>query len=58
MPKVRIIICPMDVEIFKVPDSVDRIRCGECIKECPVGALSFEYGISSGFKGLSGKNYK
>jgi ferredoxin-type protein NapH len=38
-------ICPMDVEIFKVPDSLDCIRCGLCIKECPTSALSFKYGI-------------
>jgi ferredoxin len=38
-------VCPMDVEIFKAPESVDCIRCGQCIKACPVNALSFKYGI-------------
>jgi ferredoxin-type protein NapH len=38
-------VCPMDVEIFKVPESVDCIRCGECIKACPTNALSFKYGL-------------
>ncbi|MCK4420610.1 4Fe-4S binding protein [candidate division WOR-3 bacterium] len=37
-------VCPMDIEIFKNPDSLDCIRCGRCIKDCPQDALSFFYG--------------
>ncbi|MEO0293036.1 MAG: 4Fe-4S binding protein [candidate division WOR-3 bacterium] len=40
-------ICPMDIEIFNVPDSIDCIRCGLCIKKCPTGALSFSYGFTT-----------
>jgi ferredoxin-type protein NapH len=43
-------VCPMDVEIFKFPESVDCIRCGACIKACPTGALSFKYGPRSAIK--------
>ncbi len=48
-------VCPMDVEIFKVPESVDCIKCGECIKACPTNALSFKYGFHSAFKSSSQK---
>ena len=37
-------VCPMDVEIFNHPDSLDCIRCGRCIKACPQDALAFYYG--------------
>jgi ferredoxin-type protein NapH len=46
-------VCPMDIEIFKVPDSVDCIRCGLCIKACPTGALSFKYGLYSSLENSS-----
>ncbi len=42
-------VCPMDVKIFKQPDSLDCIKCGICIKACPQGALSFGYGPSCDF---------
>jgi len=48
-------VCPMDVEIFKVPESLDCIRCGQCIKACPTSALSFKYGGYSAFKSSSKK---
>jgi ferredoxin-type protein NapH len=51
-------VCPMDVQIFKTPESVDCIRCGECIKECPTSALSFKYGIYSAFESSSEKIVK
>ena len=51
-------VCPMDVQIFKTPESVDCIRCGECIKACPTSALSFKYGIHSAFKSPSEKTGK
>lgn len=42
-------VCPMGIEIFKHPDSLDCIKCGRCIKACPQGALAFNYGTSPNF---------
>ena len=50
-------VCPMDVEIFKYPESVDCIRCGECIKACPTNALSFKYGLKPTVKNPSQENH-
>ena len=33
--------CKMNVNPIKSPNSIECIRCGECIKACPKGALKF-----------------
>lgn len=33
-------VCKMDVDPVKNPDSVECIRCGECVAECPKQAIS------------------
>lgn len=33
-------VCPVDLAIYKHPDSASCIRCGECIRACPVDAIS------------------
>jgi ferredoxin-type protein NapH len=37
-------VCPVDINIYEDPNSPDCIRCLECKKECPYGA------VVSGFK--------
>lgn len=32
-------VCPMDVEVWKRPNSVECIRCGACTDVCPTGAI-------------------
>ena len=32
--------CKMDIDVCKNPNSLECIRCGACIKACPVGAIS------------------
>jgi polyferredoxin len=51
-------VCPMDVEIFKYPDSFDCIRCARCIKACPQDALAFYYGPIAKTATLPIKNEK
>lgn len=31
--------CPLDIEVYKTPNSLSCIRCGKCAKTCPNGAL-------------------
>lgn len=33
--------CPMDIAIYKSPDSISCIRCNECIPACPVSCITF-----------------
>nr|WP_324187178.1 4Fe-4S binding protein [Paraclostridium bifermentans] len=30
----------MEIEVYKKPNSIDCIRCGECVKSCPTNASS------------------
>lgn len=38
-------LCPMDVKIFKEPESFDCIRCLKCKSACPQKAISFRVGV-------------
>jgi len=32
-------VCPIDIPVFKKPNSQECIRCGACRYACPVGAI-------------------
>lgn len=32
-------VCKMDIEVWKNPNSLDCVRCGDCLKSCPHQAL-------------------
>lgn len=34
--------CKLDIEVYKNPNSLECIRCGECIKACPTNAIKKE----------------
>ena len=38
-------ICGMGADPSRDPDDPECIRCGQCIRECPAKALSYEFGI-------------
>lgn len=31
--------CKLDINVYKNPNSLECIRCGECIKACPNDAI-------------------
>lgn len=35
-------VCGMNVDPHRIPNAAECIRCGECLHQCPVQALSFE----------------
>lgn len=39
-------ICKMDIPVWEKPNSMDCIRCGECKRQCPQGAISQWKGTS------------
>ncbi|MBR1830783.1 MAG: 4Fe-4S binding protein [Atopobiaceae bacterium] len=36
--------CGMDISTFETPNSMDCIRCGDCIAACPTGAIESTWG--------------
>ncbi len=38
--------CKLDISVWKDPNSLDCIRCGECIGACPEEALTCIYGLN------------
>ena len=32
-------VCKMDVEVYKTPNHTECIRCGDCLRTCPHGAI-------------------
>ena len=37
--------CKLDIEVYKTPNSVECIRCGDCINACPTNAITSNFGI-------------
>jgi ferredoxin-type protein NapH len=35
--------CPVDIAIYREPDSAECIRCGKCIDACPVDAIHHDF---------------
>lgn len=38
-------VCKINIKTFVTPNSVECIRCGDCIKACPVSAISTTFNI-------------
>lgn len=36
-------VCPMNIEVWKKPNSMECIRCGACRSGCPTGAISNKF---------------
>ncbi|GAA0735158.1 4Fe-4S binding protein [Clostridium oceanicum] len=45
--------CKLDIEIYKKPNSLECIRCGECIKSCPTKAIKPSFSIKNSSKSSS-----
>ncbi len=44
-------VCPVDIQIFEDPNSPECIRCMECKRRCPEGAISSGFGAGAGAGG-------
>ena len=41
-------VCPVDIAIYREPNSAECIRCGKCIDVCPVNAIHHDTGRRGG----------
>lgn len=39
--------CKLDIEVYKKPNSLECIRCGDCIKACPTKAIKGSFGVKN-----------
>lgn len=40
--------CKMDVEVYKTPNHAECIRCGDCLRTCPHGAICTSISLKKG----------
>ncbi len=40
-------VCKMNVSVLTEPDSAECIRCGICVKNCPVGSLDMDFSLKN-----------
>lgn len=43
-------VCKMDVEVYKTPNHTECIRCGDCVRTCPHGAICKSINLGKGVK--------
>lgn len=41
-------VCKMDVEVYKTPNHTECIRCGDCLRTCPHGAICKNISLKKG----------
>jgi ferredoxin-type protein NapH len=46
-------VCPVDIRIYENPNSPECIRCLDCKKACPEGAITSGFSLSAGAGGTS-----
>lgn len=43
-------ICKMDIDVYKTPNHTECIRCGDCVRTCPHGAICKSIKLRKGVK--------
>lgn len=43
-------VCKMDVDVYKTPNHTECIRCGDCVRTCPHGAICKSFKLGKGVK--------
>lgn len=43
-------VCKMDIDIYKTPNHTECIRCGDCVRTCPHGAIYKNIKLGKGVK--------